>query len=167
MDSIVLYSWWENIYTHCFKCPRRLQHWEQEFWSTWSWSSGFWSPCSLQGIWGDSVLFHMIKSQEAEPWGFSPESHYRVLLRFGPGADPNLGQPPRQVPAEGPCAQHLVPEIWEPDLWGQWAGLTKSRLTGGIERFSISLSIISDNLSPHPMASLLLLSLEVSHRPVL
>ena len=37
------------------------------------------------------MLFHMIKCQEAEPWGFSPESNYKVLLRVSPGADTPAG----------------------------------------------------------------------------
>ncbi|XP_060976463.1 T-lymphocyte surface antigen Ly-9-like isoform X3 [Dama dama] len=45
----------------------------------------------LQGIRGGSVLFHVIKKQEAEPeevsWGFGPKSNYRVLLRVHRGAD--------------------------------------------------------------------------------
>ena len=45
----------------------------------------------LQGIRGGSVLFHMIKKQEAEPeevsWAFGPESNYSVLLRVHHGAD--------------------------------------------------------------------------------
>ena len=45
----------------------------------------------LQGIRGGSVLFHVIKKQEAEPekvsWGFGPESNYSVLLRVHRGAD--------------------------------------------------------------------------------
>ncbi|KAF4021206.1 hypothetical protein G4228_013782 [Cervus hanglu yarkandensis] len=45
----------------------------------------------LQGIRGGSVLFHVIKKQEAEPeevaWAFGPESNYRVLLRVHRGAD--------------------------------------------------------------------------------
>ncbi|XDB49072.1 hypothetical protein AB1E18_002655 [Capra hircus] len=43
------------------------------------------------GIRGGSVLFHMIKKQEAEPeevsWAFGPESNYSVLLRVHHGAD--------------------------------------------------------------------------------
>ncbi|KAB0386008.1 hypothetical protein FD755_000964, partial [Muntiacus reevesi] len=45
----------------------------------------------LKGIRGGSVLFHVIKKQEAEPeevsWGFGPESSYRVLLQVHNGAD--------------------------------------------------------------------------------
>ena len=45
----------------------------------------------LQGIRGGSVLFHVIKKQEAEPeevsWAFGPESNYSVLLRVHRGAD--------------------------------------------------------------------------------
>ena len=45
----------------------------------------------LQGIQGGSVLFHVVKKQEAEPeevsWGFGPESHYSVLLRVHRGAN--------------------------------------------------------------------------------
>ncbi|XP_060976478.1 SLAM family member 5-like isoform X2 [Dama dama] len=45
----------------------------------------------LQGIRGGSVLFHVIKKQEAEPeevsWGFGPKSNYRVLLQVHGGAD--------------------------------------------------------------------------------
>ncbi|KAI4579509.1 hypothetical protein MJT46_000877 [Ovis ammon polii x Ovis aries] len=45
----------------------------------------------LQGIRGGSVLFHMIKKQEAEPeevsWAFGPESNYSVLLQVHRGAD--------------------------------------------------------------------------------
>nr|CAI9691418.1 unnamed protein product [Rangifer tarandus platyrhynchus] len=52
--------------------------------------------CSIRlegwvGIRGGSVLFHVIKKQEAEPeevsWGFGPESNYSVLLRVHRGAD--------------------------------------------------------------------------------
>ncbi|XP_043734300.1 SLAM family member 5-like isoform X5 [Cervus elaphus] len=46
---------------------------------------------SAKGIRGGSVLFHVIKKQEAEPeevaWAFGPESNYRVLLRVHRGAD--------------------------------------------------------------------------------
>ena len=42
------------------------------------------SRVPLQGIQGGSVLFHVIKKQEADPeevlWGFGPESNYKVLL---------------------------------------------------------------------------------------
>ena len=45
----------------------------------------------LQGIRGGSVLFHVIKKQEAEPeevsWAFGPESNYSVLLQVRHGAD--------------------------------------------------------------------------------
>ena len=45
----------------------------------------------LQGIQGGSVLFHVIKKQEAQPeevsWGFDPESNYSVLLRVHRGAN--------------------------------------------------------------------------------
>ncbi|XP_024845685.1 SLAM family member 5 isoform X2 [Bos taurus] len=44
-----------------------------------------------QGIRGGSVLFHVIKKQEAEPeevsWAFGPDSNYSVLLRVHRGAD--------------------------------------------------------------------------------
>nr|XP_020756737.1 SLAM family member 5-like [Odocoileus virginianus texanus] len=44
----------------------------------------------MYGIRGDSVLFHVIKKQEADPeevsWGFGPQSNYRVLLRVHRGA---------------------------------------------------------------------------------
>ncbi|XP_070640395.1 SLAM family member 9-like isoform X3 [Bos indicus] len=45
----------------------------------------------MQGIQGGSVLFHIVKKQEADPeevsWGFGPELNYRVLLRVHRGAD--------------------------------------------------------------------------------
>nr|CAI9691419.1 unnamed protein product [Rangifer tarandus platyrhynchus] len=45
----------------------------------------------MYGIRGGSVLFHVIKEQDADPeevsWGFGPESNYRVLLRVRRGAD--------------------------------------------------------------------------------
>nr|CAI9691417.1 unnamed protein product [Rangifer tarandus platyrhynchus] len=51
-------------------------------------NSGF---VPMQGIQGGSVLFHIVKKQEADPeevsWGFGPESNYRVMLRVRRGAD--------------------------------------------------------------------------------
>ncbi|KAM9692132.1 T-lymphocyte surface antigen Ly-9-like isoform 2-T5 [Dama dama] len=51
-------------------------------------NSGF---VPMQGIQGHSVLFHIVKKQEADPeevsWGFGPESNYRVLLRVRHGTD--------------------------------------------------------------------------------
>ncbi|XP_065782112.1 SLAM family member 5-like [Muntiacus reevesi] len=45
----------------------------------------------MYGIRGGSVLFRVIKEQEADPeevsWGFGPQSNYRVLLRVRRGAD--------------------------------------------------------------------------------
>ena len=45
----------------------------------------------MYGIQGGSLLFHVIKKQEADPeevlWGFGPESNYKVLLRVHHGAD--------------------------------------------------------------------------------
>ncbi|KAB0339825.1 hypothetical protein FD754_023626, partial [Muntiacus muntjak] len=45
----------------------------------------------MYGIRGGSVLFHVIKEQDADPeevsWGFGPQSNYRVLLRVRRGAE--------------------------------------------------------------------------------
>ena len=45
----------------------------------------------MYGTQGGSVLFHVIKKQEADPvevsWGFGPQSNYRVLLQVRRGAD--------------------------------------------------------------------------------
>ena len=85
---------------------------------------GSWAHVLLQGIQGGSVLFHVIKKQSSTRGGLMGLWPW-VKLQC-PAASPswgrhsNLDQPPGQVPAEGPCAQHLVPEDWEPDLWGQW-----------------------------------------------
>jgi len=50
----------------------------------------FGAHVSMEGIHGGSVLFCMIKKQEAElervSWGFGPESNYTVLLMVHPGA---------------------------------------------------------------------------------
>ena len=94
----------------------------------------------LQGIQGGSVLFHVSKKQEAEPeevlWAFGPESDYSILLRVHAwGRHSNLDQPSGQVPAEGPCAQHPVPEDWEPDLWGQWTVPGSSQLPWRIRTY--------------------------------
>ena len=122
-----LYYWWKKKHNHIFSFQsfRLLQHWGQESWCTWFWSSGFWSPCSPAG---DPRRFRVVScDQEPKSWtkggllGLWPW----VKIQY-PAASPswgrhsNLGQPPGQVPAEGPCTQHLVPEDWEPDLWGQW-----------------------------------------------
>uniref|UniRef100_A0A8D1CN11 Ig-like domain-containing protein n=1 Tax=Sus scrofa TaxID=9823 RepID=A0A8D1CN11_PIG len=50
------------------------------------------APDPLQGIRGGSVLFPLLKKQDAEleevTWGFGPGSEYRILLRVRPGEAP-------------------------------------------------------------------------------
>ncbi|XDB49068.1 hypothetical protein AB1E18_002651 [Capra hircus] len=43
------------------------------------------------GVPGPGAQDSVAHCQEAEPWGFSPESNYKVLLRVSPGADTPAG----------------------------------------------------------------------------
>jgi hypothetical protein len=82
----------------------------------------------LKKIQGSSVLFHVIKETvtdlgadlEEMSWNFGADSEYRVMLKVCSGPDAPTcwpaGQPAAQVQAEGPCAQHDIPEDWERDF---------------------------------------------------
>ena len=80
------------------------------------------------------MLFHVIKNQEAEPWGFSPESNYKVLLRVGPGADTPTWvslQDKYQQRVQVPNVTSLKIENLTPEDSGQYRA--QASFTGGIE----------------------------------
>ena len=123
---------WETTHISYLHCSRHLRHSGPEFWKIWFWSSEFWI-CSHAG---DSRRFCVVSySQEARSWprgglmGLWPW----VKLQNHAASPPwdrhsNLGQPPGQVPAQGPCAQCVITEDWEPDPRGQWAVPGSSQL---------------------------------------
>ena len=98
----------------------------------------FGAHVSMEEIHGGSVLFCMIKEQEAElemvSWGFGPESNYIVLLMVHPGAKAptwvslqNTYQQRVHVPNMTSLRiQNLTPE----DSGQYWA---RASFTGGIE----------------------------------
>ena len=117
----------------------------------------------LQGIRGGSVLFHMIKKQEAEPeevsWAFGPESNYSVLLRVHHGADT-----PTWVSLQDKDQQRVhVPNILSlkiENLTCEDSGQYRARLSfpGGLELAQVFLLTVYGKRHLLTMASLLLLS---------
>ena len=91
-----------------------------------------------QGIRGGSVLFHVIKKQEAEPeevsWAFGPDSNYSVLLRVHRGADTPTWvdlQDKYQQRVQVPNVTSLKIENLTPEDSGQYRA--RASFTGGME----------------------------------
>ncbi|KAB0339844.1 hypothetical protein FD754_023611, partial [Muntiacus muntjak] len=92
----------------------------------------------MDGIRGDSVLFHVIKKQDADPeevsWGFGSQSNYRVLLQVRRGADTptwvNL-QDKYQQRVHVPSLMSLRIENLTLEDSGQYRA--RASFTGGIE----------------------------------
>ena len=92
----------------------------------------------LHRVRGGSVLFHVIRKQEANleevTWGFGPDSNYRVLLRVCAGVDT-----PTWVSLQDKYQQRVhVPSILSlkiETLTSEDSGLYRARasFTGGIE----------------------------------
>uniref|UniRef100_A0A8D1YXB1 Ig-like domain-containing protein n=1 Tax=Sus scrofa TaxID=9823 RepID=A0A8D1YXB1_PIG len=95
------------------------------------------APDPLQGIRGGSVLFPLLKKQDAEleevAWGFGPGSEYRVLLRVRPG------EAPIWVSLQDRYQQRIhVPNMTSlkiENLTSEDSGLYRARVsfTGGVE----------------------------------
>ncbi|XP_043733173.1 SLAM family member 5-like isoform X2 [Cervus elaphus] len=96
----------------------------------------------MYGIRGGSVLFHVIKEQEADPeevsWGFGPESNYRVLLRVRRGAETPTWvslQDKYQQRVHVPSVRSLKIESLTSEDSGQYRA--RASFTGGIERTEV------------------------------
>ena len=92
----------------------------------------------MQGIQGGSVLFHIVKKQEADPeevsWGFGPEFNYRVFMRVHRGADTPTWislQDKYQQRVHVPNVTSLRIENLTPEDSGQYRA--RASFTGGIE----------------------------------
>ena len=92
----------------------------------------------MYGTQGGSVLFHVIKKQEADPeeisWGFGPQSNYRVLLRVHRGADTPTWvslQDKYQQRVQVPNVTSLKIENLTPEDSGQYRA--RASFTGGME----------------------------------
>ena len=126
----------------------------------------------MQGIQGGSVLFHIVKKQEADPeevsWGFGPELNYRVLLRVHRGADTPTWvslQDKYQQRVQVPNVTSLKIENLTPEDSGQYRA--RASFTGGMELNQVFLLTVYGkwHLLTPPYGFSPAFVLGVSHKP--
>ena len=126
----------------------------------------------MQGIQGGSVLFHIVKKQEADPeevsWGFGPEFNYRVFMRVHRGADTPTWislQDKYQQRVHVPNVTSLRIENLTPEDSGQYRA--RASFTGGIEFNQVFLLTVygKRHLLTRPYGFLPAFVLGVSQRP--
>ena len=126
----------------------------------------------MQGIQGGSVLFRIVKKQEADPeevsWGFGPELNYRVLLQVRRGADTPTWvslQDKYQQRVHVPNVTSLKIENLTPEDSGQYRA--RASFTGGMELNQVFLLTVYGKwhcLTP-PYGFSPAFVLGVSHKP--
>ena len=126
----------------------------------------------MYGTQGGSVLFHVIKKQEADPvevsWGFGPQSNYRVLLQVRRGADTPTWvslQDKYQQRVHVPNVTSLKIENLTPEDSGQYRA--RASFTGGMELNQVFLLTVYGKwhcLTP-PYGFSPAFVLGVSHKP--